>query len=121
MKSDKPIIPTLEQLKVKWSDFSNDYTSMIEGSTLEGAKYFFEKFKKLRSDHKLNDCQLDIGEIACGSGKFMKHVLQNNAGFAKNIKMFDLVEDMTSKAFENLKTLPKSMNLNLNHGGRILF
>ena len=111
MQSNTPTIPTTEELKIKWEGFSQEYTSLIESSTLKAAKSFFKKFIALRDQNKLPKTNLKGGEIACGSGKFMEFVLTENPEFLKKIQLFDLTESMTKMTHEKLKNHSEKLDL----------
>ena len=108
-----PKVLNAEELKVKWTAFSDKYTNIMESNTLVAAKHFCQKFLSLRQQLKLPESGLSLGEIACGSGQFAEHFLESNPGVATRVSLFDLTEAMVQKASQRLAKLSQTLDLSV--------
>ena len=114
MESQKIQIPSVEQIKEEWEGFAEAYSTCIENHTLKGGKKFFNSLLKRRQASNLNEQDLNLCEIACGSGEFMEHVITTACNQFKEIDMFDLATAMTVKAEKKMKELAGDFHLVFN-------
>lgn len=102
-----------KQLKSKWNNLSDVYTSMIESNTLEIAQNFLKTLQKYRTEANLKNKEIEYLELACGSGLFAMHLFETSNLKFQNALLVDLSETMIEKTSKNLTQNAESLKLHL--------
>ena len=95
---EKLKVLSTKELKEKWDNFSDEYSKNVEVTSIKAGKRFFATITTLMKELKMESKQnLNFGEIACGSGLFIEHVISIYPQSYLNIDLFDLSKYMISK------------------------
>lgn len=109
----KKVQQKTELIRNIWNLFADVYSNTIEVQSLEAAKQGFEKALTLQKKKK----NLNILELACGSGQFGKHILTTHSSKIQNLQLFDLSDNMISKTktllHENTTKTKKTPNVEI--------
>lgn len=108
-QSKKKVEQNTETIRNIWNLFSDVYSNTIELQSLGAAKEGFEKCLSLLEKKE----NLNVLELACGSGLFGKYILDTHASKLSNVKLFDLSDCMITKTNNLLKNFKNKANLQI--------